>query len=58
MTAKVTTTTKTGPILGGPDPWSRDPIHNASSGLPVHTFSATTSMVTRSPTRFARSMAP
>ena len=40
----VTAAVPTAAMLGGPVPWTREPTHNANSGLPVQTTVVTTAM--------------
>src|SRR4051812_40194647 len=44
MTPSDSAAAATAPMLGGPSPWTREPIHSAASGPPVQMFDVTTAM--------------
>ena len=51
-------TANTAPIETLESPWMREPIHSASSGLPVQMLIATTAIAASSPARLTRAPRP
>src|SRR3954454_4785963 len=54
MTPSDTAAAATAAMLGGPEPWTREPTHRAASGPPVQMLVVTTAIAHTSAVRSAR----
>src|SRR3954467_12751765 len=56
MTPSDTAAAATAPMLGGPEPCTREPIHSASNGPPVQTLDVTIAIAQTSAVRSRRTI--